>query len=489
MRTQVALVCTVWGAEFTDFFCQYCLATLLSPANLPRACGEYDFTLLLYTAENDLSRMRAHRNFRELARLVDITPVLLDSLPSAARTGHWIQWHHALLSSDKFSSFILLIPDCLYANDALQQITEALQNNDVVFYCIPQVCLEPILPNLHGALQLAKGEVPHSYLDFSKLDIASLFIKFINPRYAVALHRPDYFVTHPEYILRASKGQIEIHELTCHALAVSSRVKSLSYALNPMSEISKTAFLGLLAIGVEYTFKYFEQYFRWPSSGMQLSRYTTLASWSYTFFERGVSEYNKTKTEIVVSGLDAVAQRRAAVSNPRVKYARAAFQYYATLYAIYTGPAAGCRPEVKRAIALAMSLPGFRKTVVRQDGPLTVLLPISDDASAVLHNIYGLGDLRLLFKFMLMHVMPGRLMLKAGQAFVLKPAGTEPSYHTRFRIADAALTGTLTAAVTGRIASQAAYVNDNLVAYTATIHYGSADNFVQSLMVRVPRQE
>ena len=174
------------------------------------------------------------------------------------------------------------------------------------------------------------------------------------------------------------------------------------------------------------------------------------------------------------------------MSNPRVKYARAAFQYYASLYAIHAGPAGGCRPEVKRAIALAMSVPGFRKAVMSEAGPLTVLLPLSEDAGAILDLLYDLGEPQHLFKFILMHVMRGRLMLKAGQAFVLERAATHPSYRPRFRIADVALTESLSAAVTGRIVSQAAYVNDDLIAYTATIRYGHADKFVRKLIENAP---
>ena len=283
MPSSIALICTVWGVDFCDFFCQYSLATLLSPMNLPRAQSAYDFTLLLYTTRDDLSRMQAHPNFRKLGALIDVKPVLLETLPPAARAGHWVQWHHALLSSDQFASFILQIPDCLYAHDAMPQIVNALQENDTIFYCIPQVCIEPLMAPLQTALRAVDGQHPYVYLDFSEKDIASLFVKYINPRYAVALHKPDYFVTHPEYILRIGKGQIDIHELTCHALAINSRARTASYALNPMSSPSKTAFLGILAVGVEYTFKYFEQYFRWPSLGMQLSRHTTLASWSLFF--------------------------------------------------------------------------------------------------------------------------------------------------------------------------------------------------------------
>ncbi len=283
-------------------------------------------------------------------------------------------------------------------------------------------------------------------------------------------------------MLRASNGRIEIHELTCHALAVSNRAKSVSYAFTPLSESTKIASLDLLAVGVEYTLKYLEQYFRWPSSDMQLSRSSTLASWSYTFFERGINEYSKTKTEIAVSGLDAVAQQRAPITNPRIKYTRAAFEYYAAFYAVYAGTAGICGSEVRRAIALAMSLPGFRKKISTRKRPLTVLLPTADGAGTILNILYDLGNPQHVFNFLLMHVMSERLVLKAGQTFILERIEKQPLCRPRFRIADSALTSSMSAAVTGRITSQGIYFNDDLIAYPAKIQYGSAHDFVEELI-------
>jgi hypothetical protein len=111
MRPEIALVCTVWGTAFTDFFCDYCLATLLSPMNLPGASASYNFTLLLYTTEADCLRMRTHPNFLKLETFVAVRSIFVESLPPGAQSGHWIQWHHALLSANEFSSFILVIPD------------------------------------------------------------------------------------------------------------------------------------------------------------------------------------------------------------------------------------------------------------------------------------------------------------------------------------------------------------------------------------------
>ena len=484
MRPRIALVCTVWGAEFTDFFCQFCLATLLSPTNLPSASAEYDFTLLLYTLEDDFARMREHRNFRKLATLIDIKTVLLESLPSGARRGHWIQWHHALLSSDEFSSFILLIPDCLYANNAIGQITKSLEAHDIVYYCIPQICREPVLPHLESMARTADGENPYLFLDFSQLDIASLFVKYITPRYAVALDNPEYFVTHPEYVLHVETGRLQIHELTCHALAVSSRATAVSYTFNPASTSAKIGFLKLLAVGVEYTLKYFDLYYQWPSSRMLLTRFNSLASWSYVFAGLGQEEYSGTKTDIAVSGVAATALQRAAVTSSRANYARVSLQYRAALYAIYSGPAASCRPDVRQALALAMCLPGFRKALMKIERPFTVVLPVSEDVSTILDHLYGLNDPRQFFAFFLMHVIPGRLILKVGQTFVIERAAGQPPYRPRLRVMEPELTNSLTNIVAGQVVSQPTYMTEDVIAYTATIRYGSTVDFMRAFIGR-----
>jgi hypothetical protein len=489
MRTRIALVCTVWGPEFTDFFCRYSLATLLNPAGLPHVTQTHDFTLLLYTLEQDLQRMRTHANFEKLATLVDIRPVFLESMPPTARHGHWLQWHDALLRADEFSSFILLIPDCLFVNNAISRIADALEENDIVYYCIPQVSIEPLQPELSATVRHTTSDAAFTYLDYSETDIASLFVKYINPRYAVALHKPEYFVTHPEFALRPSREKIELHELSCHAMAVSSRATSLAYTLNSPARDAKSAFLGLLAVGVEYTLKYFEQYFRWPTYGMRLSRFSTLASWSHNYFEPGAAHYTATQTEITLTGLEAVAQQRTPVTNPRFRYARAALEYYAAMYAIYEGPAHSCRREVRRAIALAMCLPGFRKALMSDGRLLTIILPTSKGASQILQRLYASGNPQYVLQFMLMHVVPGRLTLKADHPFAFEKAAGRPSYRPRLRVIDSALAHVLTGAMIGRIVSLPIHITEDVIAYTADFQYGPIDQFVERLVKKTPIED
>jgi hypothetical protein len=480
MRPEIALVCTVWGAEFSDFFCEYCLGSLLSPANLPGASTAYNFTLLLYTSEGDLARMRDHLNFRKIETLIKVRPIFLETLPAGARTGHWIQWHHALLSSGEFSSFILLIPDCLYANDAIAQIARALEAHDIVYYCIPQICREPSLAYLASLVQTVDDTNSYRFLDFTQLDIASLFVKYITPRYAVALDDPEYFVTHPEYVLHATKGRLQLHELTCHALAVSSRARSVSYAFNPASTSADIHFLELLAVGVEYTLKYFDLYYQWPSSRMLLTRASSLASWSYNFAGHGLDQYSKTATTIAVSGVEATAQQRTAVTSLWANHARMSLQYRSAFYAVYHGSADRCGPEIRQVLALAMCLPGFRSALMKIERPFTIVLPASEDVRAILEHLYSLNDRRRLFAFLLMHVLPGRLMLKTGQTFVFERAVGQPSRRPRFRVVEPELANAVTGTVTGRVESLPTYITEDVITYIATIQYGSASDFMQA---------
>ena len=319
-------------------------------------------------------------------------------------------------------------------------------------------------------------------LDLSDLDIASLFVKFINPRYAVALTSPDYFVTHPEYGLQATAKKIKIHERVCHALAVSHRAKDISYTFNPASHSAQIGFLDLLAVGVEYTFKYFEQYFRWPALNMQLSRYSSLASWSNNFVEHGAKEYNRTTLEIDVSGLAAAAQQRSPVTSGRMQYARTILEYNAALYEVYTTLARHCPDDVRRAIALAICLPGFRKALMREQQPLTVLLPVSDDITQVFEHIYSLGDPSYVIKLLLMHMMPGQLRLRVGQSFVLDRTAERPAHRPRSRVIEPELSQSLSDTIVGRIASQATALGDDLTVYSANIRYGSPQQFIQRFL-------
>jgi len=469
----VALICTVWGASFLEVFCDYSLASLLAPGNLPWASTNYDLTFLIYATEADVARLQAHENVRRVAELVDVKFVLLETLPAAARSGHWIQWQHAVLRAGDFSAFILVIPDCVYANTLLQKVLRALATSDIIYYSLPQVCLEPIVPRLRSERTQAQS---CSVLDLTENQIVSLFVEYINPKHAVAIYKPDYFVSHPEYVLAVRKGQLELTELACHPLAIGARATSLSYSFNPADQLPRIAYLEILGISCEFTLKYFEQYFHWRSDRMDLSRCSNLASWDFTFCERGTVEYARTKTDVALSGLEALSQRRTEVTRPQVVYANAVARYQAALFSLYS-VAGNCEKGVRQFIALAMHLPGFRKVIMRETGPLTIMLPLCNEPVEALDRLYSLRKPDLLVKFLLMHLLRGNPLLKVGQHFALDVSKRDG--QTRLQVIDSALAPYLTGAITGTVVSQPVYVTRDIVAYMTRLNYGLIDALVK----------
>jgi hypothetical protein len=475
-KKSIALACTVWGEKFLEIFCDYCLASLMAPTNLPWASTAYDITLLIYTREADVAYLQAHENFRQVAKLVDVQLVYLEKFPPAARRGHWIQWQHAVLRTRNFSAFVLVIPDCVYANSLLRKVLGALETNDFIYYSLPQVCLEPILPRLRNERTQAQS---FSIIDLAETQIISLFVEYVNPKHAVAIYKPDYFITHPEYVLAASKGRLELTELTCHPLAVSTRVTSLSYSFNPADETTKHAFLEILGISCEFTLKFIEQYYRWPTDRMDLSRSSNLASWDFTFREQGAIEYAKTRTDVALSGLEALSQQRTDITRPQVVYGNAAALYQSAFFSLYS-VAANCEKEVRQFIALAMHLPGFRKAIMRESSPLTIVLPLDDEPVYALDRLYSLRKPELLIKFLLMHIVRGKLLLKVGQHFVLDSSKRECTGQTQLQTVDGALASYLTGAVTGTIVSHPIYVTHDIVAYVTRLSYPSIDELAKS---------
>src|SRR5260221_2273499 len=118
MPQTFGLICTVWGERFINFFSDFCSASLLAKENLPALAENYQITLLLYTTEESLEALQRSDNFHKLQNFVTIRPVLFPALE-----GHWLQWQHAVANfSDEFFGFLLIIPDCIYAKDALTRI-------------------------------------------------------------------------------------------------------------------------------------------------------------------------------------------------------------------------------------------------------------------------------------------------------------------------------------------------------------------------------
>jgi hypothetical protein len=476
-KKALALICAVWGTQFMGFFSRYSLPTLLAPNNLPKVADDYDVTLLLYTTVPDFQSAKHQACFREIARFASVEPLFIEDFPKDTPRGHWTYWQHAVTEfADRYFAFVVMIPDCLYANDSLSRIAQALEEHSFVYYSLPQVCLELIVPEIDR--ELGK-QTSARYLELSQEAILELLVRYLNPKHAVAIHRPDFFISHPEYLIQLGAGQFAVTEFSSHPLALRSGVPNLSYTFNPTSPGPDVGFLEILGISCESTFKFIEQYYRWPALLLEPSRYVNLASWSYTFRGHGSNAYSQTETKVSLSGFRAISQQRVRVANPRVRCIAELMDLAGMLFRLYELSGLACHNEVRRCICLAMCLPGVRKRV--PDRPVTVILPTSDHAAKILQAIQASGNQDLFWRFCAMHVIRGMLELKQGQTFRLWSPKHRPKDGGRIQVTDAALVTASETSATGILSSRPFYLGDDIIVYMADVSYGDIEGFVRSL--------
>ena len=474
MTKKLALVCTVWGERFTEFFGRYCIASLLALDNFPYLASRYDVSLLLYTDDASFELLRQSSNYQRLDRLIDIRPIFLHS----SQEGHWEPWHHAVLNySDEFFAFAIVIPDCVYVHDCLRKVSTAIERADIVYYSMPEVCLETVVPALSARLT-AEG-----VLDLDGIAVADLFISHINPKHAVADLRARFFVTHPEYIIATATGRVALTALGNHPLAFRSNQPALAFTFNPVTSGARLEFLEILGVGCEPAFKYIEQYFRWPALNRSLSRMVNLASWAYTFREAGAADYSNTEAAIAVHHGHATQQSRLRQTHPRTRLANHLLQYGSNVFRVYSAAREEGDALVRQSVALAAALPGLRRILTRWRAGLTILLPTrTHQFAATVAAIEEADQPQLLFvQFLLLHVLPGRLRLRPDQSFTLRRLGAAAGGQTAITFFDSALSRSMADRVVGKLASGATELGDNLLAYRMEVEYGPLSVLLRNL--------
>jgi hypothetical protein len=416
-KLRVALVCLVWGEEFADFFARYCVRSLLEPRNIPLVSREQEVTLLLYTDGPTRDFLERCDSFKALSKFVKVELLQLEQLPATARTNHWVPWQHAVAGRNRdFDSFLVIIPDCVYAAGCLGTIIDALKEHDTVYYRLPQVCRETVAVEFEG-LRSVDG---HEYISFTSLQAVELFIRHVNPKHAAAACSGAYFINHPEYAIQLSPERMVVSETASHPLAVRSSARDVSYTFGALSQGARTCYLEILGVSAEPTLKFAEQYYRWPKLHRDHSRLMNLGSWASNFRDASNSTYSKSATHIALDQGRVLEQRRGQVKRAKTQFVNATLDYLAVATRVYER--ARCPDaNVAKYIALATAAPGFHRHLRRLHSDLTVVLPRTGSRfEDVVERIESRPAAQeALRRFLFLHVVASRLAILPGHAVFL----------------------------------------------------------------------
>jgi hypothetical protein len=222
----------LWGDAYVDRFMDYCVPSLLAEGNLPALAETRRVVHSIVTTERDRRRIGSHPSF---ARLSGTAEVVFTCFPEAflarrEQSGYNFYFfyglldHHSVFWASALGAELYLLPvDCLYADGCLRNMSGYLDRGaDCASIAGLEALEEPLLAyfagraDARGALAIGADELLRKAGEFMHPVYRSVLMSRENER----------FYRHPRELVWPLEGQLAVHSIYMHPLAVSSRMLS-----------------------------------------------------------------------------------------------------------------------------------------------------------------------------------------------------------------------------------------------------------------------
>ena len=158
-------IVVLWGERFRSYFLQFCLASLLSPGNLPALDPARRSKFLIATRPDDWEAMRRSEAFLRLERYIEPVFLEIPPCPSDSTSYQHMSIGHRMASemAHRDSAYaVVLTPDCMLSDASVARLQELAQSGvELVLTAALRFGEEPFLANLRdmGVLPAADHEV------------------------------------------------------------------------------------------------------------------------------------------------------------------------------------------------------------------------------------------------------------------------------------------------------------------------------------------
>jgi hypothetical protein len=146
------LIVVVWGRTYTDGFLEYCVASLLSPGNLPALRTRARSKFLIATVPADWEYMSSTPIFEKLRQYVDLVFIEIPPCPPGkAACEHMGIGHKAAceIAFKEKAYAVALTPDCLISDGTMSRLQEhAARGIELVWVPALRFAAEPYLGHL-----------------------------------------------------------------------------------------------------------------------------------------------------------------------------------------------------------------------------------------------------------------------------------------------------------------------------------------------------
>jgi hypothetical protein len=411
---KIRLVCTLWGEPFVDLFWRVSVRSLLAPGNAADVARKHPVRLSIVTTRKDASRIRSSPSFAHLASTlpVDFTTVGPLEADRSDPGSHALLWRAALAESRRRGeTVIFVIPDVLYPRGTLTRWVERLEAGAAaVFSPALQVVCETALPELEERFPDPVGP-----LDLDADEAGTLGLRHLHPLWIAHVRGSPRASFHPEYLLRAVVGGVNIRLLALFPFCVDPRRAGLHAGIG-RSEVP-VAWDPVTVLSLEPACKQLDRAFR----GAPLDRdaMTGLGGW---FDDISAVEHPAIGVDFAVStrsSEDHTMPAAAYAASFFVTQARLSRRIHRIWRAMHR---LGCHDAARVLATAHFALPLRRRW--RHRGAVTVLVPrvtIGDGnpmTRAAVHHALTVGHEPALAALIDAHVIPGDVTLRDGASYV-----------------------------------------------------------------------
>jgi hypothetical protein len=193
------LITVVWGQAFSKCFLEYCVASLLSPGNLPALKTRQRSKFLIATLPSDWAFMNSTPIFRALARYIEPVFIEIPPCPEGKASCEHMGVGHALACEMAYREkayAVIFAPDCMISDGTVRQLLHhAAQGIELVLVPALRFAEEPFLGYLRawGLLTDEDRLRTGSALTISGADLVRAGIHSLHPETATYEWDACYF--------------------------------------------------------------------------------------------------------------------------------------------------------------------------------------------------------------------------------------------------------------------------------------------------------
>ncbi|MBI5346630.1 MAG: hypothetical protein HZB76_05775 [Chlamydiae bacterium] len=231
-KIKFSIINIVWGNDYLDLFLNIIIPSYLSKNNIPFCSKIYDIQFNIYTAIEDVIKIKSHKSYLKLQEFVviNVFPIITSNLlkeNNKYSVKGFCQSAALKKAAAEHTIALLFNPDTIISDGSLKNcclIMEKSKKKSIVIAELARVEIESITPHLKAVFNSYENSI-----SLSSRELVALSVQHLLPIGKVAFWEYNLLSTWPSFLYwKAGKNSILAKFFHLHPLAIDLREVNIS---------------------------------------------------------------------------------------------------------------------------------------------------------------------------------------------------------------------------------------------------------------------